>query len=405
MYPFPIRPPPKRAAGRFTVARGHEVHDQQHAFARQFFIIFGAQFIFSTVLHLLIPTLPIYLKTLDCTEIEIGMLIGAFGFASILARPPAARMLMRVQEKTLMMGGALIYTVCSIAYLALPPLWPLLCVRILQGVGFGLFATAATTYVVNMTEARNRARILARFTVALNVAAAIGPPTGMVIVNRFGFAHLFLACAVVSFCALSIAGALGKNPKSAPSAPVSDDGFLLSKTALPPSIIGFMAIFIWGSLNTFYPLYARSLGVANPGLFFSVMAAMLIVTRTLGGRILDMPDRRMVIGSCIILTIAALVVLWLSRTQLMFLVAAFLWGTGHGFLFPTLLTLALERSESSSALVVATVYTFSDGGLFFGPLAMGVVAQFVSYSAVFLSLSILSVMGLLYLAYFTRKSA
>ena len=373
-------------------------------FNRKFVLVFIGQFAFSAVLQLLLPTLPIYLKKLGSTEIEIGILIGAFGAASVLLRPPVGKALVRLREKTLMMGGAVIYAVCSMAYVVVPPFWPLVSVRILQGAGFGLFATAATTYVVRMSEAGNRARILAHFSVAMNLASAIGPPIGMVIADRFGFIPLFLVCTAVSLCTLFVLAALGNNPKPAPQASIPHDSFLLSKTALPPSIIGFIAIFIWGSLNTFYPLYARSLGVANPGLFFSVMATMLILTRTFGSRILDIPNRKIVIGSCIIITIAALLILWLSRTQLMFLVAALLWGTGHGFLFPSLLTLALERSGSSAALVVATVYAFSDGGLFLGPLAMGVVAQFVSYSAVFLSLSILSGMGLLYLAYFTRKT-
>jgi predicted MFS family arabinose efflux permease len=256
-----------------------------------------------------------------------------------------------------------------------------------------------------MTEAGNRARILAHFAVGMNIATAIGPPVGMVIVNRFGFIPLFLVCTAVSLCTLLMLGTLSDNPKVVPESSIAGDGFLFSRTVLPPSIIGFIAIFIWGALNTFYPLHARSLGVANPGLFFTAMATMLILTRTFGGPILDIKNRKVVIGSCIIFTITALVILYLSGTQLMFIVAALLWGTGHGFLFPSLLALALERSGSSPALVVATVYAFADGGLFLGPLAMGVVAQYVSYSAVFLSLSILSLMGLLYLAYFTRRTA
>jgi MFS family permease len=179
---------------------------------------------------------------------------------------------------------------------------------------------------------------------------------------------------------------------------------MLSKEALPPSIVGFIALFVWASLTTFYPLYARSVGIANPGLFFTVMATMLIFCRTLGGRILDIPNRKIVILPCIVICMIAMVILFLCKTQVMFLVAAALWGISHGFLMPALIAFALERAGSSAAPVVATFYAFSDTGLFLGPLVMGVVAQYTSYPFVFLGLFVVSLISLFYFWYITRKN-
>jgi predicted MFS family arabinose efflux permease len=376
----------------------------QHRFSREFTLVWIAQFTFFLVAWTLIPTLPIYLKKLRATDLEIGILIGTMSLASVISRPLAGRALIKAREKTFMMAGAFLYAVCSVSYIAIPPFWPLVPIRILQGAGLGLFHTSTTTYVANSTEPNNRPRALAHLIVGANLASAIAPSVGMVIANRFGFAHLFLVCTAGSLGVLLVSSALGGDRKPVSKTSSADHGLLPGGKMLQPAIIGFIAFFIWGSMATFYPLYATSLGLANPGFFFTAVAIMFILTRALGDKILNMQNREAVVASCIVLSIVALLMLWLSITQVMFLAVAVLWGIGQGFLVPSLLALALDRSSSPSALVVATVYTSFDTGQFLGPLAMGVVAQYLGYSAVFFCLPIIGAISLLCLWYFRNSS-
>jgi len=44
--------------------------------SREFILCFFAQFAFTSVFHVLVPTIPIYLSRLGSTEVEIGILIG-----------------------------------------------------------------------------------------------------------------------------------------------------------------------------------------------------------------------------------------------------------------------------------------------------------------------------------------
>ena len=375
----------------------------RNLFTRNFILAFLAQFAFTSVLQLLFPTLPIYLKKLGSTEIEIGVLVGVLGLASLISRPLVGRALMKAREKTFMIVGAVFYTLSSLAYIWIPPFWPLLLVRIVQGVGFGFFHTASTTYVVNGSEVGHRARILGYFALSMNIAGVIAPPLGIVLVNRFGFTHLFLVCTIVSSGMLFGSGLLGPVRKPLPAGDAHSDGFLLSRRALPPSIISLMSIFIWASLTTFFPLYATSRGVTNPGLFFTVMAIMLILSRTLGGRIMDVSNKKRVIYPSILICAVAMGLLALSRTQPLFLFVAALWGTGHAFLIPSLMAFALERAGSSPSPVVATFYAVSDIGLFLGPLIMGIVARYTGYPTMFFCLSLIGISGLFYFWYFTRK--
>ena len=125
---------------------------------RDFILAFIAQFAFASVFHILLPTLPIYLLRLGSTEAEIGVLIGIFFFSSLVLRPFVGKALLKIQEKNFMIAGALLFALTSIAYLLAPPFWPLLMVRILQGIGFAFFQTASITLIVNISPEAHRGK-------------------------------------------------------------------------------------------------------------------------------------------------------------------------------------------------------------------------------------------------------
>jgi hypothetical protein len=142
-------------------------------------------------------------------------------------------------------------------------------------------------------------------------------------------------------------------------------------------------------------------GKLNPGLFFTTIAITLIVSRTLGGRVLDMPNKKVLVLLCLATSILSMVVLSLSRTQPRFLLSAVIWSAGHAYLIPSLLTLALARAGSSPSPVVATFYAISDLGVFVGPLIMGVVVHYTSYPVMFFCLSLVAIVNFLYFWWFS----
>ena len=73
----------------------------QKILTRDFILCFSAQFAFTSVSFILIPTLPIYLSRSGSTEIEIGILIGAFGISSLVLRPIVGKALSKIPEKNL----------------------------------------------------------------------------------------------------------------------------------------------------------------------------------------------------------------------------------------------------------------------------------------------------------------
>ena len=355
-----------------------------------------AQFAFSLVINILVPTLPIYLSSLGAKEVEIGVLIGSFSVSALVLRPFVGRGLTRIAEKRFMICGSLLFALTCLAYAIAPPFWPFLIVRLLQGIGLALFHTAAYVFIANITSEAHRGQSLSYFVLSFNVACAVGPPLGVVLANHSGFTVLFLVCAGLSICSLFLAYMLRKPQlTSSQHLPVGSGSFF-SRESLPPSIVNSLTYLTWGSLTTFFPLYAVHRGVANPGLFFSTFAITLILVRAFGARIMDLYSKERLVLPCLILCTISLVMLAFSETLPMFLLTAIILGVGYTYLMPSLLVMAIDRARPHPGLAMGTFTAVGDMAMFLGPVLMGMVIHGTSYMTMFLCLALIEVLNIGY---------
>jgi MFS family permease len=368
----------------------------QKILTRDFVLCFFAQFSFASVFFILIPTLPIYLSSVEATEVEIGILIGAFGISSLILRPIVGRAIPKVPEKIFMVAGAILFVLTSMAYLFATPFWSFFIVRIFQGVGSAFFSTAAIILVSNITPDISRGQSIGYFFLSFNISMALAPPFGMFLINHFGFTILFLVCAVLSLCSLLISSKLRTNDvKPMADASIEDSSFFSPK-AFPPIFVYFLAHIIWGALTTFFPLHAINHGVTNPGLFFAAYAIVLILGRALGGRILDVYSRDKVILPCLIAYIIAMAVLAFSKSLQMFIVVAVIQGIGHAFLMPALVAYTLDLAGSSRGTSIGLLSAAGDLGMVLGPIMMGIILSFTNFTGMFLGVALIGLINFTY---------
>jgi predicted MFS family arabinose efflux permease len=375
----------------------------QKILSRDFVIIFFAQFAFASVFFALVPTLPIYLSRLGSTNAAIGMIIGGFSISALVIRPLIGRALLKTSEKKIMVIGAIIFSLSSMAYLWGKPFWPLMTVRIAQGVGWAFFVTASLTLVMRITPEANRGQSVSYFFLAFNIAFALAPSFGIFLMNLINFSGLFFVCTGLSLCSLFLTIQLRKRPAHPlENSSIANQPFL-SREALPPAILAFMGNIIWGAVTAFFPLYALSQGVTNPGFFFAVYASVLILCRLLGGRILDVYRREKLIFPCLFLIIIAMTILAFSTTSTMFLLVAVIWGLGNSFFFPSIVAYAIDLARSSYGPAIGTYLALSDLGTSIGSVIMGIVLQWSNYQIMFLSLAFIGFLNLCFFYFTFRK--
>jgi MFS family permease len=380
----------------------------QKKFTRDFVLCFFAQFAFSSTFFILIPTLPIYLSSLGAKEAEIGVLIGAFSVSSLIFRPIVGKALLKIPERRFMIAGALFFVSSSIAYLFAPPFWPLLALRIFHGIGFAFFATASFTLVANIIPETNRGQIISYFYLSINFAFALAPYIGVLLINQFNFPFnfkiLFLVCTGLSLCCLFITLKLEKI-QGVPINLSSQKQPFLSLEALPPSIIAFLITITWGAVTAFFPLYALSKGVENPGVFFAAFAITLILVRGFGGKILDAYPREKVILPCLFNLIISMPILAFSSTLPMFILVAVIWGIGSGFLYPSLVAYTIDRAGSSRGPAMGTFTALTDLGAGMGAVMMGIILQLTNYTIMFLCLALTGIINFVYFHLAIRKKS
>lgn len=370
---------------------------------REFILAFLAQLAFSSAFFILIPTLPIYLMRLGSKEEEIGVLIGVFSVSSLILRPFVGRALLKIPERNFMFGGALLLTLSSITYLFASPFWPFLMVRVFQGISLAFFYTASTTLIANISPEGHRGQSLSYFFLAFNIAFALAPSLGMSLINLFSFTLLFLVCTGLSICSLFFTTLLKRRRIESPEHASINDSSFISRNTLPPAIMAFFTHIIWGALTTFFPLYALDQGVKNPGLFFTAFAIVLILGRTLGGKILDLYSREKVMLPCLTTFVISMIILAFSKTLPMFILVAIIWGIGNAFLFPALVAFAIDLAGSSRGPAMGTFTGFSDLGVGLGAVIMGIILRLTSFQTMFLCLALTGVINFLFFYFFVMK--
>jgi predicted MFS family arabinose efflux permease len=372
-------------------------------FTRDFTLCFFAQFAFSAVLFSLVPTIPIYLSRRGTAEAEIGILVGALSVFSLLLRPLIGRALLRTPERRFMLAGTVLVGLASAAYLIAPPFWPLLLVRVLHGTGVAFFFTASFTLAARITPETSRGKSLSYFQLSINLAFALSPSFGILLVNRFDFPALFAFCAGLSVVSFYVASRLGKEWETHPSESLTKKPpAILSRAVLVPSSMAALNNVIWGALTTFFPLYAIRHGVENPGFFFAIFAVMLVLGRGLGGGILDAFHRDRIILPCMIAHIVAMTLLPFSQTMPLFALVAVIWGAGSSFLYPTLVSFAVERAGRSPGPAMGTFTAITELGTGMGSVIMGVILQVSSYRTMFLCLALTGVLNFVFFFFFVR---
>jgi MFS family permease len=383
--------------------RSMSPHTVRNLFTRDFVLGLLAFFSFLAANHLLTPTLPLYLARLGSNEREIGVLVGILGVASLTSRLFVGGALRKYREKSIMMIGAILTAIAVLSYIMFHPFWPFLVMRFLQGVAFACMDTAAISCIISVIPLAYRGRAIGYIMLAPSLAMAMAAPLGMFLINQYSFTILFLSCTCLSLCALFLSWKVrGQEISISAHSTTSPRTAFLDLKIIVPAFTTFLLSFVWGALVAFFPLYSIQCGV-NPGLFFSAGAIMIVAARALGGRILDTYGKEGIMVTFISISMVAMIILSLSKTQSLFIVVGVLWGLGCAFFFPASMAYALERAGSSGGTAVGTYQAFMDLGLALGPVIMGVILPLTGYPIMFLCLALTCLINLCYFQFYVRR--
>jgi MFS family permease len=329
-----------------------------------------------------LPVLPHYIKQeLDGSDLEVGIITGAFALTGIFCRPVAGIMADRRGRKVTVIAGALLATVAG-ALLFLPASIPgLILSRLFLGAGEGTVFTAGSAWNVDMAPAERRGRMIGLYGLAIWTGLTLGPPLGVLLQDAGGFNLVWAFALSAPALGAVIASQL---PESREVGGEESRGPLLSREALAPggtfalSVVGFAAV------SAFIVLSLDDRGIGRGAEVFSVFAGTVVATRLVAG---GLPDRigaaRCGFGAALV-EAAGLILLGAGQSLSVVIVGAVLMGAAFSLLFPSLSLLAVERVVPARRGAAMGTFTAAfDLGMLVGSPAVGAAAALGGYGAAF----------------------
>lgn len=333
---------------------------------------------------LLLPALPIYARTLGIPESRIGLLTGAFPLAAMVVRPVAGWAADRVGRRPFLLGGSLVFAASSALYAVSRTMPSLLLVRGLHGCGMGLYPTGGMAMAADLAPPARRGHVFGLIGIAANVALAIGPAAGLVVAERWGFGWLFALSTGTALGAFALA--LGQRETLATPVRVPLAlGSAFSRVALYPCAIMLCMMTTYGVQSTFLPLYAATQG-GHAGVFFTVMACAIILSRGFGGGLSDRVGRAPVAVAGTACMTAALAVVALAGGSWALVVSGLFYGIGLGAAQPALIAWCVDLvAPTERGKAMGTFYTALELGIATGAIGAGFLVAQAGYTTLFLT--------------------
>ena len=346
--------------------------------------------------HLMIlSTFPFYVEALGGSEAAAGLAAALFSIVAVLCRPLIGWLLNSGKRRGILLIGLVGMTLMPVGYLLLCVLWLAFLCRMLHGASLAFSNTSTATVATDVIPKPRFAEGMGMFGLATALATAAAPALGLALMDRFGFPVLFLtaaACSAVSVLLLF----LMKLPPVPQQKQKLSFRSLLDKDALPASVTALVFMFTYGALENFTAKFAAEQGLPGGGLFFTVMAAVILLTRLTAGKVTDRHGESFFAYTCNLAMLVAFLLLGLFPNTVTYLLAAVLAGFGFGGLEPALQSMAVaiappeRRGSANSTFLCAYDIGIGVGGGIAGFLISG-----MGYGTMFVLMSVFNLLAIL----------
>ena len=351
--------------------------------------------------YLLMAILPVYVvKQLGGQEASVGLVIGVPTISTVLLLPVFGRQADRHGRKIILLLGLLGLSISGPLYILASTLHLLLILRLFFGVVWGAAVAALMALIADVSPVERRGEAMGYVNITANIALAIGPAIGIAMIKSYDFSIVFMIFTGLAILALATSLAIRethRKPQDSSSVVAQSPTpkpRSLQKILFAPMIMMTVTL-SYGTLLSFLPIYAIGHGVDNPGLFFTVLSIFLIISRAATGRLSDKVGRRAVILPGMGVIVFSLLILSMSASLPAILLVAALYGAGFGATHSALMALAADRSdEASRGAAMSYLAASVELGIGVGSIVLGLIVQFVGFSGMYVTASLIVLTGL-----------
>lgn len=371
-------------------------------YTRHFLLMWLANFFTTTCLGSLF-LFPLFIKEHGGSEADIGVLMGSITISSLLGRPWIAQAVDQFGRKKSFSLG-------TFSFVALPPVfllfegplegfyWAVFMLRVLQGIGVALCFTSAFTLVADIIPQERLNEGLGMFGITGLIGIAAGPTISEPVIDTFGFHAYFLTISLMAVISLLLqiripetyASGSGLDEK------ISFFGVLSRKKIFGMGVVTVFFGFAMATQNSFVSPFVRHLGLPSVSVYFIAYSFAAILSRVFGSKLADRVGERRVIPWAFLLIAIGFLFLVIVDSSFLLIIAGFIAGCGHGFLFPCLNALMIRGEPVAIRGKINGVFTGSiDLGLLCGSVGLGYIGEWMGYQSLFIATFLALMLGLI----------
>ena len=351
-------------------------------FYRPFLPMFGGIFFSLLGIGASLATVPFFvLRDLHGGNVEAGVAVAALSVAVVIARPVAGRLGDRHGYKPVMLAGTVICIVAGLAYYGAHSTGALIAVRILHGVGEGTVYTAGAAWLVSLSPAERRGRVVGLYGICMWLGITLGTVAGTVAMRVAGFSYVWGFCTIAA-----VAGFGSVIGKKAPPRPEvrGPGGAILPAAAVIPGFSLSLAALGYAALAAFVSLHMLAHGVANGIAGFDAFGFTYIGVRLFIGNVPDRLGPRQVAFWSALVEAVGLVIVAVATDLSAVIIGGLVMGAGLSLLFPSLALIVINRAPDSQRGAALGAFTsFWDIGIAVGAPAAGLIASLTNYTDIY----------------------
>lgn len=342
-----------------------------------------------------------YALDMGMTETMAGVVAGALSIAALLSRPVAGKILgsTRISKQSILMGSVICSLLITASYMVVGSFIPLVLVRVLNGITYGISGTVELTMVSDSLDEEVMGRGVAVFGLGNIISLAFAPSIAVWLYDTYSPKVLFVFCVFTSITAIIITLFIREKEDNSRSIEIkkeketeeSKKGIkevclsFFAPEALEPAILNFASQIAYASISAFIVVYGGVKGWDQIALFYTVYSFSLFIFKPVNGKLYDKKGLMPLVLSGNLSFALGIFLIAVTDSFAVCLIAAVFCAYGYGGAISTFQAEALKKASfERHGVASGTYFMFNDLGGFLGASLAGMMVSVVGYSKMYL---------------------
>ena len=331
-----------------------------------------------------------YIDSLGAAATVVGLVSSTFALAALVFKFFSGPALDSFNRKHIIIGAMLALGISFSGYSMSNTVPMIIVFRFLQGAAQAFTATCLLTMASDTLPPDKFSTGVGMFALFETVAQAIGPTVGLGLMEIVGFNKTFLISAALMFLSATVVVFYRQPPFVRTKRFKISLNSIFAKESAKYAARLVLFNFAVCVVSTYLVIYAAQRGVeSNIGLYFTLYACTMLISRPLVGKLTDKYGVCNVLIPALCCFILSYMLISVSITLAMFLLASFVSAFGTGACQPAVQALCMkcvptERRGSASS----TCYIANDLGTLIGAPVAGMIVERWGYTVMWRAMTL-----------------